>query len=213
MLDVDGDGWMDLFVANDTQPNKLYRNRGDGTFTNIGVAAGVAFSEAGVARAGMGVDAADYDDSGRPSLVIGNFSNEMMALYHNEGTGLFIDEAPTTTIGQATLLSLSFSCFFFDYDLDGRPDIFAANGHVADDIQAVQPRRRYAQPPHLFRNLGNKPLEVADTTAGPDFARPTGGRGAAYAEYDGDGDLDLVITDNNGAARLLRNDGGDPDPY
>ena len=142
----------------------------------------------------MGVDAADYDASGRPSIVIGNFSNEMMALYHNEGTGLFIDEAPTTTIGQATLLSLSFSCFFFDYDLDGRPDIFAANGHVADDIQAVQTRVRYAQPPHLFRNLGGKRFEPAEATAGPDFSRPMVARGAAYGRYDGDGDLDVAIT-------------------
>src|SRR6185436_15556210 len=195
-------------VANDTQPNRLYRNKGNGTFADVAVGAGVAFSEAGVARAGMGVDAADYDGSGRPSLVIGNFSNEMMALYHNEGTGLFIDEAPTTTIGQATLLSLSFSCFFFDYDLDGRPDIFAANGHVSDDIQAVQTRVRYAQPPHLFRNLGNKRFETVDAAVGPDFAKPMVGRGAAYADYDGDGDLDLVITSNNGPARLLRNDGG-----
>jgi hypothetical protein len=208
VLDYDDDGWSDLFVANDTQPNKLYRNRRDGTFADMGMTAGVAFSEAGVARAGMGVDAADYDGSGRASIVIGNFSNEMMALYHNEGTGLFIDEAPTTTIGQATLLSLSFSCFFFDYDLDGRPDIFAANGHVSDDIQAVQTRVRYAQPPHLFRNLGNKRFEVAEAAAGPDFARPMVARGAAYADYDGDGDLDLVITANNGPARLLRNDGG-----
>src|SRR5258706_3764187 len=121
--------------------------------------AGIAFSEAGVARAGMGVDAADYDGSGRQSLVIGNFSNEMMALYHNEGTGLFIDEAPTSTLGKATLLSLTFGCFFFDFDLDGLLDIFAANGHVADDIETVQPKVKYAQPPHLFRNLGGRRFE------------------------------------------------------
>src|SRR5881409_4428232 len=138
MLDFDGDGRMDLFVANDTEPNRLYRNKGNGTFVDVAVGAGVAFNEAGVARAGMGVDAADYDGSGRPSLVIGNFSNEMMALYQNEGNGLFIDEAPKSTIGRASLLTLTFGCFFFDYDLDGLPDIFAANGHVADDVGRVQ---------------------------------------------------------------------------
>ena len=114
LLDHNGDGWLDLFVANDTQPNRLYENKQNGTFTDIGGAAGVAFNEAGVARAGMGVDAADYDGSGRPSLVIGNFSNEMIALYHNEGGGLFIDEAPTGAIGQTSLLTLTFACFFFD---------------------------------------------------------------------------------------------------
>ncbi|PYQ55297.1 MAG: CRTAC1 family protein, partial [Acidobacteria bacterium] len=204
----DDDGWPDLFVANDTQPNKLFRNAGNGTFKDGGMAAGVAFSESGVARAGMGTDAADFDGSGRPSIVVGNFSNEMMALYHNEGTGLFIDDAPTSALGQATLLSLSFACFFFDYDLDGRPDIFAANGHVADDIQAVQARVRYAQPPHLFRNLGNKRFEPVDDKLGPAFRVPMVGRGAAYADYDGDGDLDVVIAANNSPARLLRNDGG-----
>jgi hypothetical protein len=213
VLDYDDDGWSDLFVANDTQPNKLYRNKRDGTFTDVGMSTGVAFSEAGVARAGMGVDAADYDDSGRPSLIVGNFSNEMMALYHNEGTGLFIDEAPATTIGKTTLLSLTFSCFFFDYDLDGRPDIFAANGHVSDDIEAVQSKVRYAQPPHLFRNVGGKRFEIADATAGADFARPMVARGAAYADYDGDGDLDVAVTANNGPARLFRNDGGNRNHY
>ncbi|HET8645827.1 MAG TPA: VCBS repeat-containing protein, partial [Vicinamibacteria bacterium] len=208
VLDYDGDEWPDLMVANDTQPNKLYRNGGNGSFKDVGTSAGVAFSEAGVARAGMGVDAADYDGSGRPSIVIGNFSNEMMALYHNEGTGLFIDEAPSTTLGQATLLSLTFACFFFDYDLDGRLDIFGANGHVADDIQAVQARVTYAQPPHLFRNLGGKRFQAVEGEMGAGFTRPLVGRGAAYADYDHDGDLDLVITANGGRPRLLRNEGG-----
>src|SRR5438445_2662062 len=208
MLDFDGDGRMDLFVANDTEPNRLYRNKGNGTFEDVAVGAGVAFSEAGVARAGMGVDAIDYDGSGWPSLVIGNFSNQMMALYHNEGHGLFIDEAPKSAVGRSSLLTLTFGCFFFDYDLDGRPDIFAANGHVSDDIERVQPRVTYAQRPHLFRNAGRKQFEDMRTRAGPALQQPIVARGAAYSDYDNDGDLDIIVTANNGAARLFRNDGG-----
>ena len=207
LIDYDNDGLIDVFAANDTQPNRLYRNKGDGTFTDVGVMAGVAFNEAGVARAGMGADAADYDGSGRQSLIIGNFSNEMMALYSNEGNGLFIDEAPTSTIGRASLLRLTFACFFFDFDLDGLPDIFAANGHVADDIATVQPTITYAQPPHLFHNLGGKKFEDISTRVGAAFARPAVARGAAYGDFDNDGDLDLIITANNGPARLFRNDG------
>jgi hypothetical protein len=207
LLDYDNDGGIDLFVANDTQPNRLYRNRGNGTFTDVATTAGVAFNEAGVARAGMGVDAADYDGSGRASVIIGNFSNEMMALYTNEGNGLFIDEAPTSTIGKTSLLSLTFGCFFFDYDLDGWPDIFAANGHVADDIQAVQSHVSYAQRPHLFRNLGKRRFESVTERAGAALQVRTVARGAAYGDIDLDGDLDLLITANGGQARLLRNDG------
>jgi hypothetical protein len=213
VLDFDGDGWPDLFAANDTQPNNLYRNQGNGTFKDVAVTAGVAFNEAGVARAGMGVDAADYDGSGRPSLVIGNFSNEMMGLYHNEGNGLFIDEAPTSSIGKASLLTLTFGCFFFDYDLDGWPDIFAANGHVADDISTVQPKVAHAEPPHLFHNTGKKTFEPVADRVGPDFAKAVVGRGAAYGDFDNDGDLDLLLTSNNGPARLLRNDGGNKNQW
>jgi enediyne biosynthesis protein E4 len=208
MLDYDSDGWPDLMVTNDTQPNRLYRNQRNGTFADVGMTAGVAFDEGGVARAGMGVDAADFDGSGRPGIVIGNFSNQMMTLYANDGKGLFIDEAPTSTIGRASLLTLTFACFFFDADLDGLVDIFAANGHVADDISAVQPKVTYAERPHLFRNLGARKFEAVTASAGAALQQPVVARGAAYADIDNDGDLDLLITANNGPARLLRNDGG-----
>jgi hypothetical protein len=213
LVDYDGDGWLDLFVTNDTQPNRLYRNTGRGSFVDVGVAAGVAFGEAGVARAGMGVDAADYDGSGRPSLVVGNFSSEMMGLYHNEGSGLFVDEAPATTVGQATFLKLTFGCFFFDYDLDGWLDIFGANGHVADDVATVHPQIAYAQTPHLFRNLGGGRFEDVSRQAGSALLSPLVARGAAYGDFDGDGDLDLLLTANNGFARLLCNDGGNRNAF
>lgn len=206
LLDYDDDGWMDLFVANDTEPNKLYRNNRNGTFTDNGVIAGVAFSEAGTARAGMGVDAADYDGSGKPGVVIGNFTNESIALYHNDGSGLFTDEASTSGIGKISAQSLTFACFFFDYNLDGLLDIFAANGHVSDDISVVQPTVKYAQPPHLFQNKGKKKFEEVTAKLGRALNRAIVGRGAAYGDYDNDGDLDLLLTTNNGPARLLRND-------
>jgi enediyne biosynthesis protein E4 len=206
LLDYDNDGWMDLFVANDTEPNKLYHNNRNGTFTDEGVAAGVAFGAAGTARAGMGVDAADYDGSGKQSVIIGNFTNESMALYHNDGAGLFTDEAATSGIGKMSAQSLTFATFFFDYDLDGLLDIFAANGHVSDDIAVVQPNVKHAQPPHVFRNKGRKKFEEVTAKLGRAIQRAVVGRGAAYGDFDNDGDLDLLITANNGPARLLRND-------
>jgi hypothetical protein len=208
LIDYDGDGWTDLFVTNDTEPNRLYKNNGNGTFTDVGGEAGVAFNDAGKARAGMGVDAADYDGSGRQSVVIGNFTNEMMALYRNEGTGLFTDEAQASNVGKASAQSLTFATFFFDYDLDGLLDIFAVNGHVSDDISSVQPKTKYAMPPHLFRNLGKNRFEEVTSRMGSELGRPEVGRGAAYGDFDNDGDLDLLTTANNGPARLFRNDGG-----
>lgn len=207
ILDYNSDGWPDILLANDTQPNKLYRNLGNGSFREEGVAAGIAFSEDGIARAGMGVDAADYDASGRPSIIISNFSNQMMALYHNEGNGLFVDEAPASSLGRDTLLSLGFACFFFDYDLDGWPDIFMANGHIDADIERIQKRVAFAQPPHLFRNLGNGKFTEVTSAMGTAFSRPRVARGAAYGDIDNDGDLDLLVTTNAGPAVLFRNDG------
>ncbi len=208
LVDYNGDGWPDLLMANDTQPNKLYVNNGNGTFTEKGVQAGIAYSEDGVARAGMGIDAADYDRSGRPSVVISNFSNQMMSLYHNEGKGLFVDEAPRSEVGRDSLLTLGFSCFFFDYDNDGWPDIFVANGHIEDDIEKIQKRIKYRQPPHLFRNLDGHGFQEVNAQMGAAFDTPRVARGAAVADVNNDGYLDLLLMTNNGPAVLFRNDGG-----
>jgi hypothetical protein len=208
VLDYDGDGWPDIFVANDTQPNKLYRNKRDGTFAEEGLEAGVAFGEDGVARGAMGVDAGDYDRSGRAHLLVGNFSNQMLGLYHNEGNGIFVDRAPASAVGRASLLTLTFGVFFFDYDLDGQLDIFAANGHIEEEIGRVQPKIQYREPPLLFHNLGGGRFEPVQGSMGADFNRPIVARGAAYADFDHDGDLDLLITTNHGPAYLFRNDGG-----
>ncbi len=204
VLDVDGDTWPDLFVANDTQPNKLFRNLRNGKFKEEGLSAGVAFGEDGVARGAMGTDAADYDRSGRPHLLVGNFSNQMLGLYHNEGNGLFVDEAPRSNVGRASLLSLAFAVFFFDFDNDGWLDLFAANGHIEEEIQRVQPKVPFAQPPLLFRNTGKGRFDDVTKIAG--LTKPVVARGAAYGDFDRDGDLDLLISTNHGPGYLLRND-------
>jgi enediyne biosynthesis protein E4 len=206
MLDYDNDGWMDLFVANDTQPNKLYHNNHDGTFTDQAVIAGVAYGESGTTRAGMGVDAGDFDHSGRQGLIIGNFTNEGLALYRNDGSGLFTDESASSGISEPSLRSLTFGAMFFDYDLDGWLDIFAANGHVADDISVLQPTLHYEEPPFVFRNKGNDKFEDVTPRLGAALRKPVVARGVAYADFDLDGDLDLLMTVNNGPARLFRND-------
>ncbi len=208
LVDYNSDGWTDLFVANDTQPNRLFKNNGNGTFADVAVEAGVAFSEGGAPRAGMGVDAADYDGSGRQGLVLGNFTNENMSLYRNEGNGLFTDDAGSTAIAKTSAQSVTFAAFFFDYDLDGLLDVFASNGHVSDDIGVVQPTVKYAQSPFVFRNMGGGKFDETGSKLGAALQQPIVGRGAACGDYDNDGDLDLLLMENNGRARLLRNDGG-----
>jgi hypothetical protein len=201
MLDYDRDGWPDLFVANDTQPNKLYRNLRNGKFQEIGVRAGVAFSDDGKARAGMGVDAADLDNTGIPTLAVTNFHNEMLALYRGSGRGLFTDDAPLSEIGRVTRRSLGFGCFFFDANLDGLLDLLVVNGHIDNTVRNAG----YAQAPHLFLNTGGKFQNVA-AQAGREFASPKVGRGAAFGDFDNDGDQDVLITTNGGPAYLYRND-------
>jgi hypothetical protein len=208
ILDANNDGWPDILLSNDTQPNKLYLNKRNGTFEERAVAAGIAFSEDGVARAGMGVDAADYDRSGHASVIITNFSNQMLSLYHNEGNGLFVDEAPRSDVGRATLVTLGFGCFFFDYDNDGWLDILVADGHIENEIERVQKRVSYAEPPHLFRNLGGGKFQEVTQQVGPAFAAAKVARGAAYGDIDNDGALDVLMTTNGGPAHLFSNEGG-----
>jgi hypothetical protein len=206
MLDYDVDGWPDLFVANDTQPNKLYRNRHDGTFVEAGVQAGVAFSDDGRARAGMGTDAAVFDNSGVPSVVVTIFSGEMVGLYTPVRPGVYTDRAPSSDLGRASRLTLGFGCFFFDADLDGLLDLLVINGHIDDTISRTQGRVHYAEAPHLFHNRGGGQLVDIAQEIGGDFGSPKVGRGAAFGDFDLDGDLDVIVTTNGGPAHLYRND-------
>lgn len=205
MLDFDVDGWPDLFIANDTQPNKLYRNEGNGRFREVGVQAGLAFSEDGRARAGMGTDAADFDNRGVPSVVVTNFSGEMLGLYVPDQRGVYSDRAPGSELGRASRLTLGFGCFFFDADLDGLLDLLVVNGHI-DDGAARTGRVHYAESPHLFHNRGNGQFVDVAREAGADFSAPKVGRGAAFGDLDLDGDLDVLLTTNGGPARFYRNE-------
>ena len=207
LFDANRDGWPDIAVSNDTQPNKLYINNRNGTFTEKGVPAGIGFSEDGIARAGMGIDAADFDRSGYPSLVITNFSNQMMALYHNEKNGLFVDEAPQTAVGRDSLMTLGFGCFFFDYDLDGWLDMYVANGHIDPQIERVSQNVHYAEPPHLFHNLDGHRFEDVASRMGKSFDEARVARGAAYGDINNDGALDIAVTTNSGPAALFLNRG------
>ena len=206
MLDVDQDGWPDLFVANDTQPNKLYRNQRNGTFSEIAVASGLALSADGKARAGMGVDAADLDGSGRPSVAVTNFDNEMVGLYRPASPGVYDDVAVRAGLGAPSRNTLGFGCVFADLDLDGQLDLVVANGHIDETVRNIRGKVGYAQPPHLFHNRGDGTFRDRAGEAGAAFAEPRVGRGLACGDFDNDGDVDLLMTANNGAARLFRND-------
>lgn len=208
-IDLDGDGWIDLIVANDTVPNFVFRNQRDGTFQEIGATSGMAFDSYGAARSAMGIDAADFRNDGAIGVAVGNFANEMTALYVSQGTSLqFADEAITAGIGPASRSALTFGVLFLDYDLDGRLDLLTANGHIEDEINKVQASQEYAQPPSLFWNAGASAAAtfVPIAPSSNDLFRPMVARGAAFADFDGDGDLDLALTAVNGAPRLLRND-------
>ncbi|MBI5084947.1 MAG: CRTAC1 family protein [Acidobacteria bacterium] len=206
LADYDNDGWPDLFIANDTQPNKLYRNQRNGAFSEVAVKAGLAFSEDGRARAGMGVDAADLDNSGLMSIAVTNFDNEMLGLYRGSRSGAFVDLAQKSGLGMTTRRSLGFGCFFFDADLDGRLDLLVVNGHIDESISRARHDVTYAQPPHLFLNTGNWSFRDVAPLMSPEFAAPKVARGAAYGDFDNDGDLDVLVTTNNGPAFLYRND-------
>ena len=206
MIDSDIDGWPDLLVANDTQPNKLYRNLRNGTFRDVAVEAGLAFSTEGKARAGMGVDSGDFDNSGTPGVAVTNFDNEMIGLYRPQGRGLFEDVALRSGIGAPSRNSLGFGCTFADLDLDGDLDLIVANGHIDETVRNIRGNVGYAQPPHLFLNQGNGTFRDAASEAGPEFARPRVGRGLACGDFDRDGDVDILLTTNNGPAALFRND-------
>ncbi len=206
MLDYDQDGWPDVLVANDTQPNKLYRNMRNGTFKDVALDAGIALSTEGRARAGMGVDVADFDNSGNPGVAITNFDNEMVGLYRSNGRGNYEDVAAKTGVGPASRNTLGFGCLFLDVNLDGALDLIVANGHIDETVRNIRGGVGYAQPPHLFLNSGKGTFTDAALDAGGEFAQPKVGRGLAYGDFDRDGDLDLLMTTNNGPAYLFRND-------
>ncbi len=206
VADINDDGWPDLVVANDTQRNFLYRNDGDGTFTDIAVRAGVAFDEAGRARAGMGVDVADLTGEGQWSIAIGNFAHEPVALFTQIGEDLFQDRAGAARLTRSTLVPLTFGVLFADFDLDGVPDLVSANGHIEPGVAAVQQDQTFAQRPQMFLGDGSGRFADVSDQLGDGFAQPVVGRGIATADIDGDGDLDLLLTVNGGSPRLFRND-------
>ena len=203
--DYDQDGFTDVFVANDSVQEFLFHNNGNGTFTEVGLLAGVGFNEDGKTFAGMGVDFADYDNDGRPDVVVTDLSNERYRLFRQGADGSFQDVTHASGVGAATMLFAGWSTRFFDYDNDGWKDVFVAQGHVMDTIEKTSPNLSYLQPPLLLRNEAGR---FARVVPGEAFQKPWAGRGAAFGDLDDDGDVDIVVSSVGQRALVLRNDGG-----
>ena len=206
MVDYDQDGWPDLLVANDTQPNKLYKNLRNGKFKDVAVEAGLAFSAEGKARAGMGVDVADFENSGKPGIAITNFDNEMIGLYRAVRPGTYDDISIAAGVGLPSKNTLGFGCAFLDVNLDGAVDLVIANGHIEETVRNIHGNVGYAQAPQLFMNEGGGKFRDVASTVDGGFSQPKVGRGLAYGDFDRDGDLDILLTTNNGPTYLYRNE-------
>jgi len=203
ICDFNDDGWLDIAVANDGQPNNLFRNQKNGTFYEEAAELGFAYNAQGNTRGGMGIDAGDINHSNRDSFVIGNFDDEMIGLYYNQGAN-FVDMAPSTQVGTASKTFSIFGCLFIDVDNDGWLDIFTASGHIDEHIEGIR-GASYKLRPLLFHNRQQELFKEIGATAGPAMQKPQVGRGLAAADIDLDGDEDLVLTTNNGLPVLLQN--------
>jgi hypothetical protein len=206
-FDYNGDGWTDVFLANDSMENFLYRNKGNGTFEEVGIEAGVALGEDGKAEAGMGTDAADYNRDGLPDLFVTHLDLEYNRLYRNNGDGTFSDATFASKLGAGTFRMSGFGTRFLDYDNDGWRDLFIANGHVLDNVRFFHGGTEYAEPKVIYRNVGGTFQDVTKQL-GTDLADPRVSRAAAFADYDNDGDVDVLVTNNGDRPQLFRNDGG-----
>jgi hypothetical protein len=207
-LDVNGDAWPDLVVTNDTEADELYLNNRDGTFSERGVLSGMAFDENGRPRAGMGVDAGVVDTSGEPSIFVGNFAREMLGVYRHAGDGAFVDRSALSKIGWPSLNTLTFGVVLLDADLDGDLDVFTANGHITEQVDAQGDGIRFRQSPHLFLNDGRGVF--ADAAGRIPALQKTGvGRGVAVLDFDRDGDQDVLLTENGGPVHLFENTAAD----
>ena len=206
--DIDGDRFPDIIVANDLTPNYLFRNTGKGGFKEAGLDSGIAYGGDGLARSGMGIDVADTRNNGKCAVFISNFAREPNSLFELEGLFLFADRSYESGMAESSLQSLGFGLFFFDYDNDGWKDAFVTNGHIQPSVARFEPSQTYAQHALLFHNQRDGTFDEVARNCGEALMREEVGRGAAAGDFDNDGDTDMLVTTNNGPARLLRNDGG-----